>query len=130
MSSTHNKIIAWLPASLWMALIFILSSRPKIGIMQNTGLDFIIFKSLHVIEYAILFFLIFRALHKTSHISVKKQFIASFLIAFFYAVSDEFHQTFVPSREGRIRDIFIDSIGISLSFAFIKGKLDLIFKYF
>jgi len=29
----------------------------------------------------------------------------------FYAASDEFHQTFVPSREGCVRDVMIDTSG-------------------
>jgi VanZ family protein len=32
-------------------------------------------------------------------------------VAVFYAATDEFHQTFVPSREGCVRDVMIDSTG-------------------
>lgn len=43
--------------------------------------------------------------------SQKKSFILAFLISLVYAVSDEYHQSLVPGREPRIRDVVIDSIG-------------------
>lgn len=36
-------------------------------------------------------------------------------IAFVYACSDEWHQTFVPARGGRVSDVLIDSVGIGLA---------------
>ena len=30
------------------------------------------------------------------------------MLAAFYAATDEFHQSFVPSREGRVHDVVID----------------------
>ena len=35
----------------------------------------------------------------------------AFLICVLFAISDEFHQTFVNGRTGRILDVFIDSLG-------------------
>ena len=40
-----------------------------------------------------------------------------FVIAF--AVSDEFHQSFVPSREATVRDVLIDTMGAILALLFI-----------
>ena len=59
-----------------------------------------------------------------------KQLLVAFIISFFYAVSDEVHQTFVATREGKVRDIAIDTAGISISLVIIKAKLDFISKYF
>jgi VanZ family protein len=42
------------------------------------------------------------------------------VIALLYAFSDEWHQSFVPGREGALRDVGIDAlgvIGVSLWFA-------------
>ena len=39
----------------------------------------------------------------------KKTGILSFLFSVIYALSDEFHQTFVPCRDGNIVDVLIDS---------------------
>ena len=33
------------------------------------------------------------------------------IFSIFYAASDEFHQTFVPGRDGNIVDVLIDSSG-------------------
>ena len=41
----------------------------------------------------------------------KKTGILSFLFSIIYASSDEFHQTFVPGRDGNIVDVLIDSSG-------------------
>jgi VanZ family protein len=38
----------------------------------------------------------------------------SFILCFLYACSDEIHQLYVPGRSGNIKDVFVDSIGISL----------------
>ena len=37
--------------------------------------------------------------------------LAALWVAVLYAATDEFHQTFVPTREGCLRDVFIDSTG-------------------
>jgi len=122
MSQNHNKVTSWIPALLWMLLIFILSSRPRIGITHISGVDFIIFKSLHVIEYGILYLLVFRGIYRTSRSTLMKQLLVAFIISFFYAVSDEVHQTFVATREGKVRDIAIDTVGITMSFLLIRFK--------
>ena len=53
--------------------------------------------------------------------------IADVLIvaAALYACSDEFHQTFVPGRAGRVGDVLVDSAGVLLGLAlfFLIGKL-------
>lgn len=36
----------------------------------------------------------------------------AFLIGLAYAVSDEFHQLFVPGRSGELKDVFIDTVGV------------------
>jgi VanZ family protein len=105
-----------------MMVIFYFSSRPRFGITHQFIFDFIILKTLHMIEYGILYFLIFRALHQTSQLSLTKKFLYSFFLAFLYAVSDEIHQSFIPSREAKIGDIIIDTIGISFAYYFIKIK--------
>jgi VanZ family protein len=106
-----------------MIVIFYFSSRPRFGITHKFLFDFIIFKTLHMIEYGILYLLFFRAFYKTTKLSSSKKILYSFLLALFYAVADEFHQLFVPSREGRIRDIIIDIGGITIVYYFVKKHL-------
>ncbi len=105
----------YLPVAMWMTVIFALSSRHKVSVSEEYILNFLFFKMLHVIEYTFLFTLWFRAFlfgsknkAKTKH-TLKIAIVASLL----YAISDEFHQTFVPSRQGTLRDVFIDLIGIT-----------------
>lgn len=40
--------------------------------------------------------------------------LGSFLFSYIYASSDEIHQIYVPGRAGSIKDVLIDTIGISL----------------
>jgi VanZ family protein len=94
-------LTVWLPILLWAALIFALSSIPSLHSGLGTW-DLILRKCAHVTEYAILAFLLRRA--------VATPWAAA--AAFLYACSDEFHQSFVVGREGRPRDVAIDSIGI------------------
>ena len=91
----------WLPVVLWAALIFTLSSIPSLHSGLGTW-DLILRKCAHVTEYAILTFLLRRALAAPWAAGV----------AFLYACSDEYHQSFVVGREGRPRDVAIDTIGI------------------
>lgn len=91
----------------WMGVIFFLSHQPDLKSGFPTTIDFILRKIAHITEYAILCFLLIRAIKN------KKW---AFLIAFLYAVSDEFHQLFIFGRHGTMRDVGIDSIGIILAF--------------
>ena len=102
----------WLPILLWAGIIFWLSSIPDLesGLKQ----DFILRKIAHILEFAILTFLFFRAL-KQEKISLSKALIFSIIFSLFYALSDEYHQTFVLGRQGTLKDVGIDSIGILIT---------------
>lgn len=117
-------LLAWSPALALMITIFFLSSRQRIAVSEEFAINFIVFKSLHVIEYATLFFLVFRGYYRTfSHKNMNKIYGYAIVTTFLYAVSDEVHQTFVPTRTGTVRDVFIDSIGILLCFQYTKMYL-------
>lgn len=120
-------IIYWLPPIIWMLLIFILSSRQRISIADEYIVNFLFFKFLHIIEYAILYLLLFRAFNNKK--GKKINYFTPFIISLFYAAIDEIHQTFVPTREGKIRDVFVDAIGIFLMYSYIKYHLNVVRKY-
>lgn len=111
----------WLPVLIWAGFIFYLSSIPdlKSGLDQ----DFILRKIAHILEFAILTFLFLRILAKED-LSNKNIIIYSIVFSFLYALSDEYHQTFVLGREGSLKDVGIDSIGILLMglIWYIKNK--------
>ncbi len=113
------NIILFLPAIFWMGIIFYLSSRQRISVSENYVLSFFIFKTIHFVEYGILFLLWKIALYKKSY-GTKVALVISIL----YGLSDEFHQTFVPTREGKPRDVFIDSLGAIFFWYFFKDRFD------
>jgi hypothetical protein len=108
----------WLPLLCFMALIFFFSSLSGSSISNFGSLDVLVKKGVHITEYAILYFLLFRAFQ--SFISARKALTISAVIALLYAISDEYHQTFVPLREGTVRDVIIDSIGIFLMYLYLR----------
>ena len=121
----------WLPAIAWMIFIFFLSSHTKVSVTHYFISDFIIFKTLHIIEYAILYFLLFRAFYPINNkwLSLKYKFILPIIIGFFYSVTDELHQLFVPTRSGQLKDTGFDLLGIILMYTFIKKYFNDIKKY-
>jgi len=120
----------WLPPLLWMIIIFYFSSQPRTTISHQYFIDFAIYKVLHMLGYALLYLLLFRALYQFRNfgLSLQDTFLYSALIAVIYAISDEIHQRFVPTREGRLRDVMIDSLGILLMYIYIKNHLKFIKK--
>lgn len=112
----------WAPPFLWMVFIFSLSSQRSVGVTHTYIYDFMIFKSIHMIEYAVLYFLFFRAFFSLK-LSLVYQFIFPVVISIFFAASDEIHQLFVTSREGTIRDVLIDTVGIIIMYILIRKNL-------
>ena len=105
-----KKITYWIPSILVMTLIFILShqSQSTLQVTQQPLSEFIIKKTAHFIVYGILATTYYYALKKTS---TSKAILISWTLATIYAITDEYHQTLIPTRTGTIRDIIIDSIG-------------------
>ena len=104
-------LIFWLPAIVWMGVIFTFSSIPDLK--TDLKEDFILRKIAHILEYAILTFLLIRGLRQEK-LNIRKIIIFSLIFAVFYALTDEYHQTFILGRQGTLRDVGIDSIGILL----------------
>jgi len=118
-----EKIKLWLALLLWAGVIFGFSSLPINKETEFSWIDFIIKKTAHVVEYGILFWLLVRAWTNKSFEIKPKMVIYAFIICILYALSDEWHQTFVPGREGTLRDVGFDTIGVFLSFNQIKRSL-------
>ena len=127
-----SRIAAWLPVIGWMLAIFVgstdlLSSGHTsrlLGPFLNwlglspTAADLLqraIRKCGHLTEYAILALLCRRALHLQARWPWRfwsgRAAIVAWAIASLYAASDEFHQSFVPTREACVRDVLIDAAG-------------------
>jgi VanZ family protein len=69
-------------------------------------------KVAHFTEYAILAYLAARAFRTSPRPALANRwFLAALGLIVAYALLDEYHQTFVPSRTGSIYDSFIDMAG-------------------
>ena len=104
----------WLPPLLWAFLIFNFSSGSIPVASDVYWQDFVVKKIGHVILFATLAVLFYRALVGEG-LDRKKAAILSALIAFAYGITDEFHQTFTQGREARFRDTVIDGIGAGIA---------------
>lgn len=108
----------WVPLIIYAGFIFYLSSipgeyTPKLFPYQDV--------TFHIIEYAIFAFLVNRAVkeYKPS-LPYIRRFCWVFFCSIIYALSDEFHQTFVPNRFPSAYDIIYDSIGILITNTFYR----------
>ena len=81
----------------------------------------------HVTGYAMLAILLLRARNAGLFVSPWRWESAAFseIVSTIYAVSDELHQSFVPSRWGSGWDVLLDSIGAAMGIGLIWviGKL-------
>jgi len=129
---------------LWAALIFFFSSSffsashtsavlrpvltwlfPHLSEATLAFIHFVIRKAGHFTEYAILAVLAARAFRTSSRALLRDRwFWISLVFVVTYALSDEFHQSFVPTRTASIYDSMIDSAGglAALVLIAVRGK--------
>ncbi len=109
MASKRNLIVAWLPVVLWMAVIFWFSAQSH---PPDVGPSFPLKRKVeHMAGYAMLGFLVFRALRKSTALPLKKAAALAIVLVAAYASSDEWHQSFVPYRDPEVTDVMIDTCG-------------------
>ena len=123
----------WVPVIAWMFLIFagstdlmsaehtsrflvpfLLWLDPHISFRTIALAQLIVRKAGHLTEYAILAALLWRALrHNWSMVrrSFWKPAIVALAVAMVYATTDEFHQSFIPSRTATAHDVMVDVVG-------------------
>jgi VanZ family protein len=109
--TTTSARRALLPLAM-MGLIFVLSAQSDLD--SGLGLvDFIGRKLVHLMTYLVLTLAWFWALRPVA--SPGRSLLLAAGISFAYAVSDEYHQSFVEGRTGSPLDVAIDSVGIILA---------------
>lgn len=79
-----------------------------------TRVNPVIRKFAHATVYLVLAFLILFALDTRCENFWRNAFVAV-IICFLYAITDEYHQTFVPGRSGEFRDCLIDALGATMA---------------
>ena len=103
----------WAPPLAWMGLLFFLSAQPDLPQAPGPWLDVLIKKTGHAAVYGVLAWLYLRALrHRSAENGASTTLRAvSVGLAVAYALSDEYHQTFVPGRNGNLFDVAVDGVG-------------------
>jgi len=140
-----KKILYWIPAVLMMGIIFAFSSKTadisgqssmtiskyiysvyeritggvkteeeKLDALET--LDHIVRKGAHITEFAMLAAALAWPLRK-SGLKGYRLAVASIGLAAIYAMTDEFHQTFVPGRSGELKDVGIDTVGALIGYS-------------
>jgi len=119
------------PLLVWMLLIFLFSTGglsasntsriirpvllwlfPEISEERLALVHFIVRKAAHFTEYAVLALLAARAFLGSSRDLLRRRwFLSSLALVVVYALSDEYHQRFVPTRTGSVYDSLIDISG-------------------
>ena len=136
MKKTIIRIILIILILLWMYIVFGFSGQNgeessgisfKISMLLTRNNEEVsrtiepyIRKIAHFSEYAVGGILIFLLILTFEKISPKVRNISSIIITIIYAIFDEVHQLFVPGREGKIVDVYIDTLGIITGVIFIN----------
>ena len=140
-----GKIISLILLIVWLSLIFYFSNQNgsvsenssnfvinllnivfknfNLDIKSIESISFIIRKLAHMFLYFVLYLLFYYTMYQ---FNIKKRKNLSLVFCLFYAISDEFHQLFIPNRSFQIFDIFIDMLGTFFSYLtlFIKNRLN------
>ena len=106
-----NFIKFYLPTLLWLGMIFYLSSLPDLRYRTGSiSSELFLRKGAHLLEYIFLAFLFWRIFFGLHRLEEKKAFLFSFLLLFFFALSDEWHQSLIVGRSGKIIDAIYDGL--------------------
>ncbi len=131
--------VSWILVAVCMGIIFYLSAQTSdasaqlsdsltLTIFEKLGLELdqeVVRSFAHMLEFTGLSLLLFNATYTT--FETKLTPLIAFAGTFFYAVTDEIHQIFVPGRAFQISDILVDStgalIGVAASIIILKTIL-------
>jgi VanZ family protein len=121
MTKMIQIVLRWVPAFLVMLMIFLFSASPASDLPNFARADWVIKKGSHMIGYALLALSYWGAFQ----FEQRKRGLA-WCFAVVYAITDEFHQSFVPGRGASVWDVVIfDNLGALISlwlFTIFKTK--------
>lgn len=100
----------WLPLLAWMGLIFFLSAQPDLPNPETGFLGELLSSGAHVFVFGVLAVLWARVLGARP-----RGWLLAFALTIVYALSDEFHQAFVPGRHSDGWDLLCDALGAGLA---------------
>jgi VanZ family protein len=113
---TKRSFLRWLPAVVMMVVIFVASNTPARLIPSFGPEDVIIRKAGHMTGYGLLAVSYWYGMHLN-----KKLGWLAFLLAVLYAITDEFHQSFVPSRHPSWVDVLVFDAGGAIIGLFLSA---------
>ena len=114
-------LLHWLPVVVWMGFLFALSAQPELPLPPGPWLQNVYDKFAHAVSYAVLAWLLWRALRQRYPPSaVLWATCAGLAIA--YGISDEFHQAFVPGRTPSVADLAADGVGAVAATLLLKWR--------
>lgn len=93
-----------------MGLIFIISSGPAPEFMEHKVFD-LQDKALHASAFFTLALLFFRGILWSGYPPTRTAALAAMALAALYGATDEWHQSYIPSRTSDIDDWIADTIG-------------------
>jgi VanZ family protein len=99
----------WLPLVAWMGLIFWLSAQPDLPNPGTGWLRALISSGAHAFVFGVLAVLWARTFGGRP-----QSWLIAFALTILYALSDEFHQAFVPGRHPDPWDLMCDGLGAAL----------------
>lgn len=118
-SMVKKTLLRWLPAFVIMAVIFGFSSTPAAKLPSFGLFDLVVKKGGHMAGYGLLALAFWYGLHFE-----KRRWWLALLLAILYAMSDEFHQSFVPGRHPSWVDVLgFDGGGALIALALGYGWL-------
>lgn len=124
-----NKIIIFLeyyiPFISWLMIIFVYSHIPQLQSPLPGPMGLLIRKTAHFSEYFILAYLGYRVLANYHKLDFLWTLTITFIFCSTYAMTDEYHQTFIYGRKGSLTDVLIDMVGVStfLFFMILRSPL-------
>lgn len=103
----------WLPAIAVMAVIFVLSSQSGLRVSEDPDVDRPFRVTGHLLAFATLAACLLLAFSRGQRPRARDAVMA-YGLTLLFALSDEWHQSFVPGRSGRLDDVVTDAIGALL----------------
>ncbi|MFC1477999.1 VanZ family protein [Candidatus Margulisiibacteriota bacterium] len=127
--SAFRILLYWIPVTIYLIIIFILSSRPAPEVIKQAPVFFSI-KPVHLIEYGFMCLLFIFALVKSYQVGAivridcdqslrdipwRPILAMAIILTISAGIADEFHQCFVPTRTGTFIDVVTDTIAAVLT---------------
>lgn len=101
MAPSVHRILRWLPALLWVGIIYSWSS-----LSQTPTSNWYVSKLAHVTEYGLA--------------RPTRWALLSWMLCTGYAATDEYHQSFTPGRRPMVQDVLLDSAAAALALQVLR----------